>query len=188
MRRSIVAATVDSVPTDSPSPPDSGNRRRFLQGRGAELASELDIDVSAYKVSGHVHSVFTLMRAMMERGPLAEANLSLTAFIALWSIWVNGDMEAREVAAEIGIARSSFSELANRLEQRGLLSRHADSRDGRVVVFRVTDAGRTTIQTLWPQLNADVSRMCSILDENQRSTLVDHLGQVADQLEEMASE
>lgn len=125
---------------------------------------------------------------MMERGPLAEANLSLTAFIALWSIWVNGDMEAREVAAEIGIARSSFSELANRLEQRGLLSRHADSRDGRVVVFRVTETGQETIQTLWPQLNADVSRMCSVLDADKRAALVDHLGEVADQLEHMNNE
>lgn len=125
---------------------------------------------------------------MMERGPLADANLSMTAFIALWSIWVNGDMEAREVAAEIGIARSSFSELANRLEQRGLLSRHADSSDGRVVVFRVTDTGRATIERLWPQVNIDVSRMCAILDEDKRAELVAHLGQVADQLEHMAQE
>lgn len=176
------------MPEDSPRSTEPTSRRRHLQGRGAELARDLDIDISAYDVSGHVHTVFTLMRTMMERGALAEANMSMTGFIALWSIWVNGDMEGKEVAAEIGIARSSFSELANRLERRGLLSRHEDPSDGRVVVFRVTAEGRKAVETLWPAVNADVSRMCSVLDDGGRSTLVDHLARLADQLEDMAAD
>lgn len=188
MARSTVGATVALMPGNHSSTPDSGSRRRFLQGRGAELAEGLDIDVSAYHVSGHLHSVFTLMRAMMERGALSEANLSLTAFIALWSIWVNGDMEGKDVAAEIGIARSSFSELANRLEQRALLSRHADPSDGRVVVFRLTETGQGVVESVWPRMNADVSQMCAVLDEPERSTLVDLLSRMADQLESAPSD
>lgn len=163
------------------------NRSRYLQRRGAELARENDIDVEAFNISGNLHMVFTLMKAMAERGPLAEAKLSMTAFIALWSIWVNGDMEGKEVAAEIGIARSSYSELAQRLVQRGLLSRQEDPTDGRVVLFRVTELGASTVEETWRLMNAEMKVMVSGFEAGERTELADNLQRLADQLILMSS-
>jgi len=158
---------------------------RSLQERGIEVAAGLEVDVDAYSIVGPLISLYTLLKSMAEGGPLREFNLSMTAFLALWTIWVQGEMEGNQVAAEVGIARSSFSELARRLEKRELLSRHEDPRDGRVVLFRVTDAGAAAVAEAWPQLNARMQVMASCLDTAEQRELADKLQRLSVQLERM---
>ncbi|MYB27706.1 MAG: MarR family transcriptional regulator [Acidimicrobiaceae bacterium] len=156
--------------------------RHGIEQRGVALARELGIDQSSFQVASNLHWTFTLMKALFERGPLAEERLSMSGFVALWALRVSGEMEGREVAAEVGIARSSFSGLANRLEQRGLIQRRQSPNDGRAVLFSLTEQGRVVLERVWPELNRCEQQLSEHLGPDGRRELADALRSVADQL------
>ena len=156
--------------------------RRVIEERGLELARKLGIDEPSFHVASNLHWTYTLMRTLFERGPLYSERLSMSGFTALWALCVSGEMEGREVAAEVGIARSSFSGLANRLEARGLISRRPSPEDGRAVLFSVTEAGRGALERVWPKLNCSERELSEHLGAEGQSELADLLRSVADRL------
>lgn len=156
--------------------------RHQLEQRGRDLARELEIDEVSYLVASNIHWTFTLMRTLYERGPLASEELSMSAFVALWTLRISGEMEGRTVAAEVGIARSSFSGLASRLEKRNLLQRRDHPSDGRSVLFSLTEEGQATIDRVWPAVNQVATQLSSHLGEARQGELADALRSVSDQL------
>ena len=54
----------------------------------------------------------------------------------------NGAMTQKELQQTLGIQAGSLSELAARLEERGLITRERDERDKRRILLHLTDAGR----------------------------------------------
>ena len=161
---------------------DPLEERHAIEERGLQLAKELGIDESAFQVASNLHWTYTLMRTLFERGPLAEEQLSMSGFAALWALRVSGEMEGREVAAEVGIARSSFSGLANRLEGRGLIQRRQHPGDGRSVLFSLTEAGRVMLDRAWPNLNCSERQMSAHLGPSGQRELADALRDVADRI------
>ncbi len=166
----------------APSLADPTASRHDIEERGRELARELDIDEASFLVASNIHWAFTLMRTLYERGPLAEEKLSMSAFVALWALRVSGEMEGRAVAEEVGIARSSFSGLATRLEKRGLIRRREHPADGRAVLYSLTEEGRVVIDRAWPRVNRAAGQLSSHLGEVRQRELADALRSVADQL------
>ncbi len=160
--------------------------RRNIEAKGRSVANDLNIDVGAYEVVSNLHWAFTLLKTHVERGPLAEANLSWAAFVALWSIWVNGEMDGSRIAVEIGTRKSSFSEMAKRLEDRGLLSRRPHPEDGRSVLFDVTPQAQELLAELWPKLNGEASAITKGLDADAKRSFAALLRGMADELTELA--
>lgn len=158
------------------------DRRSRMESRGRALAQDLGLDVGAYEACSNLHWAFTLFKSHVERGPLAEAGLSMSGFVALWSLWVHGEMEAKALAAEVGIARSSLSELARRLEERQFVFRKSHPNDGRAVLFDLTDDGRAVLEEIWPKLNHAEAEATATLSAESRSLLASALRQVSDQL------
>ena len=156
--------------------------RHSIEERGLQLARELDIDERSFQVASNLHWTYTLMRTMFERGPLKSERLSMSGFAALWALHVSGETEGREVAAEVGIARSSFSGLANRLEARGLITRRQSPHDGRAVLFSITDAGRAVFERAWPKLNGAERKLSEHLGPAGQRQLADLLRSVAGQV------
>jgi DNA-binding MarR family transcriptional regulator len=157
-------------------------RRTRMEVRGRALAEDRELDVSAYEVCSNLHWAFTLFKVRVERGPLAQAGLSMSGFVTLWSLWVHGEMEAKALAAEVGIARSSLSELARRLEERQLILRKSHPSDGRAVLFDLTDEGRVAIEAIWPKLNETEAEATATLSVGRRSSLAAMLREMSDQL------
>lgn len=54
----------------------------------------------------------------------------------------NGAMTQKEIQQTLGIQAGSLSELAARLEERGLITRERDEKDKRRILLHLTDAGR----------------------------------------------
>ena len=165
--------------------PEATARRRSMEMRGDALARELGMDVGAYRLAANLHWAFVHMKTYVERAALSESGLSLSAFVALWSIYVNGEMEASEVAEEVGIARSSFSGLAGRLEGRGLLERIEHPADGRSVLCRLTPDGERAVRAAWPRLNDAEIAMAEHLDAAERSELAGSLRTFADSVADL---
>jgi DNA-binding MarR family transcriptional regulator len=71
--------------------------------------------------------------------------LSLTASMTLDTLSREGPIRLTALAAAAGISQPSMTELVQRLERQGLLTRVNDPEDGRAALVGVTDGGRVLL-------------------------------------------
>ncbi len=71
--------------------------------------------------------------------------LSLTAASTLGRLERSGPRRLSELSGPEGVSQPAMTQLVTRLEKDGLAARGSDPADGRVVVVRITDAGRAAI-------------------------------------------
>jgi DNA-binding MarR family transcriptional regulator len=69
-------------------------------------------------------------------------DISLTAASTLRRLEREGPRRLTELATAEGVTQPAMTQLAQRLERDGLAERATDATDGRVVLVRVTQAGR----------------------------------------------
>jgi len=72
--------------------------------------------------------------------------LSLTAASVLRRLDQSGPQRLCDLHAPEGVTQPGMTQLVTRLERDGLAKRGGDPADGRVVVVRITDAGRVAIE------------------------------------------
>src|SRR4249920_672060 len=118
-----------------------------------EQLGHMPLDFRAMWAISNVFRSSAAIRRHMESKVLASDRLSWTSFVGLWVLWVWGEMEAREFAAAVGISRPTATGVMTTMESRGLVIRRKDPKDGRIVVVRLTPAGRRMIETLFPKFN-----------------------------------
>ena len=111
------------------------------------------------------------VRRHVEQTALREADLSWTGFTVLWTLWLHGPHESRDVAAEVGVSRATLSGVAATLERRGLLDRHPGEADRRLAVFALTDAGTRLVDALVPGVHAQEAAAVACLDEAEAVAL-----------------
>lgn len=162
--------------------------RYGMEQQGIRVARELGLDEFSFLVASNLHWCFTRMRTYYERGPLADDGLSLSGFVTLWALRVNGEMDAASIAGEVSITRSSFSGLARRLEDRGLIERRAHPTDQRSYLFQLTPIGAEVIERVWPRVNGAAAQLSKHLGEARQRQLAEALGTVADHLESLVTE
>lgn len=77
------------------------------------------------------------------RSVLSERHDVLTdRQIAFLRALADCDMIQKDLSAEIGMDRSTISDVARRLQSRGLIRRQRSKEDSREVILSITDAGR----------------------------------------------
>jgi MarR family transcriptional regulator, organic hydroperoxide resistance regulator len=162
----------DAVPASRPA---SGGDLLASERRVLDTLDEQELDFRAMAAVSNLFRTSTAIRRHMERTVLAGDRLSWTSFVALWVLWVWGEMEGRELAAAVGISRPTASGVARTLEHRGLVRRRGDASDGRMVLFRLTSSGRRTIEALFPRFNAEEIAVVSDLDVDQQEALASML-------------
>lgn len=142
-----------------------------------------DIDFAAMNVVQNVYRVANAVRARMEREALGESGLSWTSFTALFVLWVWGPQETRHLAEECGVTKGTLTGVLATLESKGLVVRTAHETDGRLVVVRLTPAGRTLIKRLFPQFNAHETQVVEVLSPAEQATLTRLLRKVLTHVE-----
>ena len=96
-------------------------------------------------------------RTVWDAEPWLELNMSTPQFKALLLISEEEGIRMRELARRLGGSFSNATVLVDRLVDRGLAERLADSQDRRVVLVQTTEEGRRLIQQLvtsWRSLSA----------------------------------
>jgi DNA-binding MarR family transcriptional regulator len=84
----------------------------------------------------------------------------------------DGVLRARELGAEIGWDRSRLSHHLARMEQRGLIIREECAEDGRGLMVRVTNAGRSAMETAAPAHVENTRRyFFDLLSDDELETL-----------------
>ncbi|MFI6983998.1 MarR family winged helix-turn-helix transcriptional regulator [Embleya sp. NPDC050154] len=100
----------------------------------------------------------------------AEHDLSLTQLRVL-GILRDRRPRMSDLAAFLGLDKSTLSGLIARAERRGLLTRGADPDDKRAVVVLITDAGRDLTRRLYEEVRDTLAPATGRLDPKQREQL-----------------
>ena len=140
-----------------------------------EQLTDLPLDFRAMAALSNLFRSSTAIRRHMEANVLAPDRLSWTSFVALWVLWVWGEMEARDFAAAVGISRPTASGVMATLEARGSVARRKDARDGRMVLVSLTPSGRRLIERLFPRFNEEETAVASVLPASDQEALASML-------------
>jgi DNA-binding MarR family transcriptional regulator len=112
------------------------------------------------------------------RGVSDNRELSLTAVATLGSLDRAGAQRVTALAAAQGVSQPSMTQLVQRLQQRGLVTRVADPADGRAALVNVTAAGHAALVAR-RQRNADlIAELLGDLPEHDVRALTDALALV----------
>lgn len=113
------------------------------------------LDFEAMAVVSNLFRAANAVRNHLERSVLAPADLTWTAFVVLWVVWIWDRVETRVIAAEGGFSKATLSGVLTTLEGRGLVERSRSETDGRLVDVSLTASGRRLMRSLFPKFNAE---------------------------------
>lgn len=136
-----------------------------------EALGHLPLDFRAMAAVSNLFRASAAIRRHMEAKVLAADRLSWTSFVALWVLWVWGEMDSRDLAAAVGISRPTSTGVVTTLEGRGLVKRSKTAEDGRLVRVSLTAAGRRKIEELFPRFNAEEAELTSHLAPEDQERL-----------------
>ncbi len=119
-------------------------------------------------IDGLVRSAFQVMGVLTRIG--AEHDLSLTQLRVL-GILRDRRPRMSDLAAFLGLDKSTLSGLIARAERRGLLTRGTSPEDKRAVVVLITDAGRDLTQRMYVEVQDALVPATGRLDAEQRERL-----------------
>lgn len=136
----------------------------------------------------NIYRAAAAVRQHLENTVLRSCDLTWTAFVVLWVIWIWGESESRHVAEEAGISKGTLTGVVRTLESRGLVRRADHPTDGRLVLLGLTGEGETLMQRVFPEFNAEETFVTARLDDDACRVLADGLRQVVLQVEEQGAE
>ncbi len=150
---------------------------------GDRLAS-MSLDMAAMAAVSNIYRAAGAIRNRFERTVLAPADLTWTAWVVLWVVWIWEDIESRHVATEAGISKGTLTGVASTLERRGLLRRRTHPDDARRVLLSLTPAGKRLMGKLFPQFNAQEAEVVQPLGARETQVLTTALRKIVMGLEE----
>ncbi len=86
----------------------------------------------------------------------------------------------KELAATMGLAKSRVVKLVNKLEERGLMERIDDPRDGRICLIGLTKAGRNKLKEIEMCCQENQQTLCGKLGDYDVKELTASLGKLAE--------
>jgi MarR family transcriptional regulator, 2-MHQ and catechol-resistance regulon repressor len=143
-----------------------------------QRVAAMPVDLASMAAVANIWRAAQAARAYLEREVLRPRGLSWAGFSLLFNLWVWGSMETRELARSMGCARPTVTGVAATLGRRGLVERHADLDDRRLVRLELTAAGRKAIEGVFPAFNQGESALAGHLDDAEKAALAGLLRRV----------
>ncbi len=140
-----------------------------------EQLGHMPLDFRAMWAVSNIFRSSTAVRRHMEAKILGPDRLSWTSFVALWVLWVWGEMGANEFANAVGISRPTATGVIKTLQARGFAARRRDPADGRAVIVTLTPEGRRKIEELFPRYNAEEAAITAHLAPEEQDAIARHL-------------
>ena len=137
---------------------------------GARLG-ERPFDFRAMAAISNICRAATSVRNHMEQRVLAGYGLSWSAFTVMWVLWIWGEQETGQVAAETGTTKGTLTGVLKTLEGRRLVLRSAHPDDGRRVLVRLSPRGLAVIEEVFPLFNAQETFAASALEPGEQEQL-----------------
>lgn len=151
----------------------------------ADRLTGLAVDRQAMNAIGNLYRAAGMVRNHFERTVLSEQDLTWTAWVVLWVVWVWAEIETRHAASEAGISKSTLTGVVSTLEGRGLIRRRPFPADGRRVLLRLTPRGRRLMERLFPEFNAQEATALATLNQREVETLTRALRKIIQHVEDL---
>jgi DNA-binding MarR family transcriptional regulator len=148
-----------------------------------ERLAGMQIDFQAMAVASNLFRAATAVRNHLERSVLAPHELSWSAFVVLWVVWIWETSETREIAAEAGFSKATLTGVLNTLEKRGLAARKRSKDDGRLVLVTLTSKGKKLMEQLFPLFNKQEQFIASALDPKTQASAAAALRSITELVE-----
>ena len=171
-----------------------GMPRRLAAGTASDLVqAERDIrgrigdqklDFAAMAAVSNIYRAANVIRNHMERKVLADEDLSWAAFTVLFVLWIWGEQQTRDLAAEAGVTKGTLTGVLKTLEKRGLARRRAHESDGRLVLVSLEPKGLGVIERLFPAFNQGEAFVSASLSEREKDQLASLLRTIIRSVEE----
>jgi len=120
----------------------------------------------------------------LQREVAARHGIALADLHALRVLELTGPVPVSRLGAELGLVRSSATNLVDRLERAGLVGRAASPDDRRVTLVRLSPAGLRALGGFAAVRDSDLVRRLLRLDAAERAALADLLERVTAPTEE----
>jgi DNA-binding MarR family transcriptional regulator len=126
------------------------------------------------EMPGHLARRFQQIAVAVFLAEVGEAGFDLTPvqYAALAAVRANPGIDQVTLAGLIAYDRTTITGVVDRLVQKGLLLRHASSRDRRARELQVTDAGKRTLRAITPAVELAQRSMLRGLTEKEGADLM----------------
>ncbi|MDR0594098.1 MAG: MarR family transcriptional regulator [Bifidobacteriaceae bacterium] len=122
-----------------------------------------------------IEAIHAEMQAVGMRSQLAaraETVLTPQQIKVAGLLALNGPTRSSELAATLGVTRSTMTGLVDRLEQGGLVARRTDPADGRSRPVEITDRGRKALSSLLSSLSPTPEKIIDQLTAHELECLL----------------
>jgi DNA-binding MarR family transcriptional regulator len=137
--------------------------------RVAALAPDTDLDVMV--VVFNAIRLANRITADVESEVHRPRGLTWAGFRLLFTLWISGPLEPRELARLAAVTRASISSVLNTLERDGLVERRRESSDRRVVTVLLTPTGRRAVASAFREHHGREAAWLASLDRTELQTL-----------------
>ena len=128
----------------------------------------------AHDMPGHLARRFQQIAVAVFLAEVEGAGYDLTPvqYAALAAVSTNQGIDQVTLAGLIAYDRTTITGVIDRLVQKGLVARHESSRDRRARELKITDAGRRTLRSVTPAVEAAQRILLRGLTEKEAKELV----------------
>lgn len=160
-------STQDSALPDSGIVPASETDNSSVRGRGPDC----DPHGGDPPLGGAFHRV---MRALMfHEKPVPELDaLPMAQLRLLWTVRHSADATMKDFSERLSVSQSTVTQLADRLVRRGLVERHPDDADRRVVRLRTSTVGHAALQKAEDQGRAVLVAVWNTLSDEEKDRVM----------------
>jgi MarR family transcriptional regulator, organic hydroperoxide resistance regulator len=164
------------APTDQ-IPAFEQHLQAFLARRGTDI----DAQAAVFNLDHGALEVISTLEGLA----LRPQDLTHAGFVLLFTLWVTGPRETRELAAVLRVTKGAVVGAVNTLERRGLARRVRSDVDRRLVTYELTDEGASLIarvQKQWRELEVEVTSSLTIAEKRTLSALCRKMAEAAQEL------
>ena len=108
----------------------------------------------------------------VDRDSIADAGLNFSDFSIMEALLHKGPMPINTIGEKVLLTSGSMTAAANRLEEKGLITRIQDPSDGRCFYLHLTKSGRRLIADLFDRHSQNLEKIAAVLNSEERSELV----------------
>ena len=126
----------------------TGSHIRLVLWKAAKAVEK--VDKASIAQTGHGLSDFTIMEALLHKGPLP----------------------INKIGEKVLLTSGSMTAAVNRMEGKGLVKRIQDPSDGRCFYVHLTKKGRKTIKAAYAKHEKNLEKIVSVLSDKERKELV----------------
>ena len=112
-----------------------------------------------------------------------EHEISKTQRGVLMYIAFEGPVPMNDVSEKFALAKGSFTQVADGLEELGFIERKRCDKDRRIIYLETTDKGKETALKIHQATEERIESLLSKLSADEREKFIDCLSQVADYID-----